>query len=94
MEYFGNKNILFFFKHGIFRNIPEIFGIWNIPQKSSYNKNIKNFGIWNIPRIFQKKSDTTKIYKILEYGIFHGIFLEYSKKYITTVGGVKFNQGS
>ena len=56
--------------------------------------NIKNdiFGIWNIPGIFQKNRITTKMLEILEYGIFHGIFLEYSKKTITTLGGVKFNQ--
>ena len=39
----------------------------------------KNFGIWNIPGIFQKKCTTTKNMQILEYGIFKGIFLEYSK---------------
>ena len=59
----------------------------NVPQQK-----YENFGIWNIPRIFQKNSTTTKISKILEYGIFHGIFLEYSKKSTTTLGGVKFNQ--
>ena len=69
-----------------------MFGIWNIPKNNSYNKKIENFRKWNIPGIFQEKSETIKIYTILEYGIFHGIFLEYSKESITTLGGVKFNQ--
>ena len=54
-----------------------------VPQQK-YDK----FGIWNIP----KKLYHNENMKILEYGIFHGIFLEYSKKSITTRGGVKFNQ--
>lgn len=43
--------------------------------------------------MFQKTRGIINMCKILDYGIFHGIFLEYSKKYITTLGGVKFNQG-
>ena len=69
------------------------FGIWNIQNKNCNNKIIKNIGIWNIPGIFPKKWYTTKICKILEYRIFHGIFLEYSKNCKTSHGGVKFNQG-
>ena len=60
-------------------------------KKNGTQRNIEKFGIWNIPGIFQKKRYTMKIWKILEYGIFHGIFLEYSKKSITTLGGVKFH---
>ena len=66
MEYSSNKNIWLFLKHGIFRNIPEMFGIWNIPKNNSYNKNIENFGIWNILGIFKKKVHNRNM-KILEY---------------------------
>ena len=68
-------------------NIPKI-----LPQKETFqileygifqkNGNIKNIeisGILNIRGIFLKNSKTIKISKILEYGIFHRIFLEYSK---------------
>ena len=81
--------IPFFFHHNIFL---QFIGIWNIPKKMHHKKKYDIFGIWNIPRIFQKNIITTEILKILEYGIFHGIFQEYSKKSITTHGGVKFNQ--
>ena len=70
----------------------DIDGIWNIRgifQKTS--KTIKmckllEYGIFY--GIFQKNSKTAEILEILEYGI----FLEYSKKYKTGHGGVKFNQ--
>ena len=55
-------------------------------------KNIEIGGIWNIRGIFLKIGKTIKISKILEYGIFHRIFLEYSKNCKTSHGGVKFNQ--
>ena len=66
----------------------QFVGIWNIPEKNINSENLENYGIWNTPGIFQKNSKTIEITKILEYGI----FLEYSKKTITTLGGVKFNQ--
>ena len=74
------------------QDIFQIFGIWNVPKKNNNRKNVETYGIWNIPGIFLKNCKTIKITKILEYGIFHGIFLEYSKKYTTSYGGVKFNQ--
>ena len=58
------------------------FGIWNILAIKIFDFFKYEYGI------FQKKAATKKLLKILEYGI----FLEYSKKSITTVGGVKFNQ--
>ena len=42
-------------------------------------RNIENFGIWNIPLNIKKRRKTTKILKILEYGIFHWLFLKYYK---------------
>ena len=91
---FENMNMEYSMKNLLRENMNN-FGIWNItrniPKKTVHNRNIEKFGIWNIPGIFQKKRYTIKIWKILEYGIFHGIFLEYSKKSITTLGGVKFN---
>ena len=61
-------------------------------KKKDNKENIEIGGIWNIRGIFPKNSKTIKISKILEYGIFHGIFLEYSKNCKTSHGGVKFNQ--
>ena len=62
--------ILFFWNMEYSRNIPEIW---------QNNKNVGKIGIWNIrwniPGIL-KKTATTKILKILEYGIFQ----EYQKK--------------
>ena len=55
--------------------------------KKQQQRRYRKFWNYNIP----KKVNQTKICKILEYGIFHGIFLEYSKKSTTTIGGVKFN---
>ena len=88
--FFGIWNIPFLFHHNYFL----AYGNMEYSRKnaSQHKKNI--FGIWNIPGIFQKNRITTKMLEILEYGIFHGIFLEYSKKTITTLGGVKFNQGN
>ena len=84
----GIWNIPFFSFYNVFFWFLE-YGIF---QKKLLQQNIENFGIWNIPGIFQKKSPTTKMCTFLEYGIFHWIFLEYSKKILTTLGGVKFNQ--
>ena len=53
---------------------------YGILKKNGNKKNIEIGGIWNIRGIFLKDSKTIKISKILEYGIFHGIFLESSKK--------------
>ena len=71
-----------------------IFSIfWNMEySKNGNKKNIKKSGIWNIQGIFLKNSKTIKIPIILEYGIFHWIFLEYSINCKTSLGGVKFNQ--
>ena len=71
----------------------EYSGIFQEDSKNTSKKIVpqqkyEKFGIWNIP----KKLYHNKNMKILEYGIFHGIFLEYSKKWVTTRGGVKFNQ--
>ena len=68
---------------------------WNMEYSKKFvpQQKYENFGIWNIPGIFQKQCTTTKNMKIVEYGIFHGILLEYSKKSATTLGGVKFNHG-
>ena len=78
MEYSKNK---------VLQRFLIFFGIWNILAIKIFDFFFKyEYGI------FQKKAATTKLLKNLEYGIFHGIFLEYSKKSITTVGGVKFNQ--
>ena len=60
----------------------------NIPKKYNHNQNIGTSGIWNIPwnnpGIFKKKYHNWififLIWKNLEYGLLHGIFLEYSKK--------------
>ena len=91
--------ILFLTFYGIW-NIPKfclnkkLFQIleYGIFQKNGNMKNIEIGGIWNIRGIFLKNGKTIKISKILEYGIFHGIFLEYSKNCKTSHGGVKFNQ--
>ena len=92
---------LLFLKFSGIWNIPkfclnmiffQFFGIWNIPKTNGNKENIEIGGIWNIRGIFPKNSKTIKISKILEYGIFHGIFLEYSKNCKTSHGGVKFNQ--
>lgn len=68
------------------------FGMWNISQKNGNKKNIEIDGIWNISGISRRNSKTIKILKILEYGIFHRILLEYSEKCKTYHGGLKFNQ--
>ena len=61
-------------------------------QKKGNKINIEIGGIWNIRGIFLKNCKTIKITKILEYGLFHEIFQEYSKNWKTSHGGVKFNQ--
>ena len=45
------------------------------------HKQVKYRSLWNIEysRNIQKKRKTAKIFKILEYGIFHWIFLKYYK---------------
>ena len=84
-------------EHGIFPNFAStriFFKFWNMEysKKSGNIKNIEIGGIWNIRGIFLKNSKTIKISIIFEYGILHGIFLEYSKMCKTSNGGVKFNQ--
>ena len=68
--------------YGIFQNFAStkyFFKFWNMEYfiKSGNKKNIEIDVIRNIRGIFLKNSKTIKIFKIIEYGIFHDIFQEY-----------------
>ena len=78
-----SKNIA---SYGIFFCFVLFFLVCNLPffYITTFFCSLLEYGI------FQNNCITTKNLKNLEYGI---LFLEYSKNNITTLGGVKFNQG-
>ena len=77
-------SIFLFLYNGLW-NIPKLclkeilFQIleYGIFYKKRKQKNIEVDVIRNIREIFLKNSKTIKIFKIIEYGIFHEIFQEY-----------------
>ena len=72
-------------KYALFRNLE--CGIFHKKTATEKSKILDMEYSMNITKKLKQLEDAK-----LEYGIFHGIFLEYSKKSITTRGGVKFNQ--
>ena len=76
----------YFIKYGKQQKFSKFWNNWK-QQKCS------KFWIWKYLEYSKKNAKITLILKNLEYEIFHGIFLEYSKKQKAALGGVKFNQG-
>ena len=80
-KFFFNMNMEYFIKNLLQENI-NIFGIWNIARnlpKEWYTIELSKKFHMEYSRNSPKKRSKSK-YKKMEYGIFHRIFLEFSKK--------------